>query len=107
MVKPAALRQKTVGTRVTAEEYAKLEAAAGGRNLSEWVRDVLFAASVPAKATPAEEAILSEVLASRSLMLTLLFKVANGQALTEDEMRQLIADVDAKKSKKAQERLSR
>jgi hypothetical protein len=104
VVKPV-IRNKSVGTKVTEEEYARLEDLAGGRPMGEWVREVLLAAAAPIRATPAEEAILGEVLAARSLMLTLLFKVANGQALTEEEMRQLIAEADAKKTKKAQERL--
>lgn len=59
--------------KVTAEEHAALEARAhaAGRSLSEWVRAVLLA-------QPEEGAspmLLSEVLALRSLMLTLMFKV--------------------------------
>jgi hypothetical protein len=39
-------------------------------------------------------------------MLRLFFKVANDQAITEAEMRALIADVDEKKHKKALDRLA-
>jgi hypothetical protein len=40
MVKPV-LRRKSIGTKVSEEEYARLEALAGGRAMSEWVREVL------------------------------------------------------------------
>jgi len=42
MVKPS-LRTKSIGTKVTEEEYAKLEltAQAGGKTLGEWCREVI------------------------------------------------------------------
>jgi len=42
MVK-AALRTKSIGTKVTEEEYARLEELAGltGQSMSEWVRTIL------------------------------------------------------------------
>jgi hypothetical protein len=40
-VKPV-FRRKSIGTKVSEEEYAKLETLAGGRALSEWVREVLL-----------------------------------------------------------------
>jgi hypothetical protein len=41
MVKPV-FRRKSIGTKVSEEEYARLEALAGGRATSEWVREVLL-----------------------------------------------------------------
>ena len=38
MVKPV-FRRKSIGTKVSEEEYARLEALAGGRAMSEWARD--------------------------------------------------------------------
>ncbi|MGH9447260.1 MAG: hypothetical protein ACRD3O_16215 [Terriglobia bacterium] len=35
MVKPV-FRRKSIGTKVSEEEYARLEALAGGRAMSEW-----------------------------------------------------------------------
>jgi hypothetical protein len=37
MVKPV-FRRKSIGTKVSEEEYAQLEALAGGRAMSEWAR---------------------------------------------------------------------
>lgn len=66
------LRTKSVGTKVSEEEFAMLEARAqaAGRTLSEWVRDVLLA--VPT--TEGEligEVALGELLALRTLLLNL------------------------------------
>lgn len=105
MVKPAAPRNKSVGTKVTDEEYAQLEVLAGARSLSEWVREVLLEAVEREKATPAEETVLAEVLALRTILLNVLFKLANGEAITAQEMQQLIDRADADKLKKALERL--
>jgi hypothetical protein len=41
MAKPV-IRRKSIGTKVSEEEYAQLEALAGGRALGEWVREVLL-----------------------------------------------------------------
>jgi len=41
MVKPV-FRRKSIGTKVSEEEYARLEALAEGRALGEWVREVLL-----------------------------------------------------------------
>jgi hypothetical protein len=41
MVKPV-YRRKSIGTKVSDEEYARLEALAGGRAMSEWAREVLL-----------------------------------------------------------------
>jgi len=43
MLKPS-LRTKSIGTKVTEEEYARLEdlAGAAGQSMSEWVRTILL-----------------------------------------------------------------
>ncbi len=41
MVKPV-FRRKSIGTKVSEEEYAQLQALAEGRAMSEWVREVLL-----------------------------------------------------------------
>jgi hypothetical protein len=45
MVKPS-LRTKSIGTKVTDEEYVELERAAqtGGKTLGEWCREVMLVA---------------------------------------------------------------
>jgi hypothetical protein len=48
MVKPS-FRTKSIGTKVTEEEYAKLEltAQAGGKTVGEWCREVMLASANP------------------------------------------------------------
>lgn len=105
MVKPV-IRNKSVGTKVTEEEYAQLEALAGGRSMGEWVRETLLETVSRTKATPAEEAILAEVLGLRTLFLNMVFKLAKGEAATVAEMQAWIDRADAEKERKAAERLA-
>jgi hypothetical protein len=62
MVKPI-LRTKSIGTKVTEEEYSRLEAQAStsGRNMSEWVRDVLLAELESKAAEGTEATVLAEL----------------------------------------------
>ncbi len=106
----APLRTKSIGTKVSAEEFAALEATARAADmtLSEWVRAVLLAA--PGVELPDDDAALAgrvtlaEVLALRTLFLNLQFRQAQGP-MTEAEMRGLIERADAVKGERARERL--
>ena len=106
----APLRTKSIGTKVSEEEFAALEASARAADmtLSEWVRAVLLAA--PGVELPDDEAALAgrvtlaEVLALRALFLNLQFRQAQGP-MTEVEMRGLIERADAVKGERARERL--
>jgi hypothetical protein len=106
MVKPAALRSKSVGTKVTEEEYSRLEALAGGQSMSEWVRDVLLRAGEREAVWPADETLLSEVMVLRTILVNTIYKLVRGEPIEEDSFRQLIAVADAKKRATAQERLA-
>ena len=106
MVKPT-LRSRSIGTKVTEEEYARLEALAAGQSMSEWARETLLRAGDRRGPSPAEEALLAEVLALRTILLNALYKIGSGQLLSADEMQQLIDRADADKLKKAGDRLSR
>jgi len=113
MVKPP-LRTKTIGTKVSEEEYLQLERAAQAtkKTLSEWCRDVMLARAngqAPRNTQPNDagtsRALMAELVALRTILLNVLYKQANGKSLTEEEMRQLIKRADADKLKKAVERL--
>ena len=112
MVKPS-LRTKSIGTKVTEAEYAELERAArtGGKTLGEWCREVLLANvnGHGLKAQPhggsESEALMAELVALRTILLNVLYKQANGERLTAEEMQRLIERADADKLKKAAERL--
>lgn len=109
MVKPSPLRTKTISTKVSEEEQAQLEslAQAEGQSLAEWVRDTLLARAEAAAGptTSAEQILLSEQLALRTILLNVLYKLANGEAISAQQMQQLIDRADADKLRKAAERL--
>lgn len=102
----AVLRTKSIGTKVSDEEYAQLEklAEARGLTLSEWLRELALAELI---AHPAEQIILAEVLALRMLYLNTVQILGQKGTLTTEELRKLIERVDREKQAKAQERLGR
>lgn len=110
MVKPP-LRTKTVGTKLSEEEFAQLEAAARerGLTLSEWCRTVLLA-NVNGHASNADsvatgQALMAELVALRTILLNLHFRIAKGEPITAEAMQEIIARADAGKVRNARERL--
>ena len=95
-------RTKCISTKVTDEEYARLEALAGEQTISEWVRSVLLKAAEPC----AEPVLLAELLALRAILLNLHFAVCSGEPVTADMMRRLIDRADQDKIQHAHERLA-
>ncbi|MBY0507036.1 MAG: hypothetical protein K2X03_24175 [Bryobacteraceae bacterium] len=105
----AAARTRSVGTKLTEEEFARLEslAAAAGQSVSEWARSALLAATTP---TPVglstnpnpnnqnQDAVLGEVRALRAIVLNLFFDLANGEEITVESVKEIIAKADAKKA---------
>ena len=65
------LRAKTLGTRLTLEELAEVEAAAkqSGKNVAEWLREVALRAARPSP--DVNELLLGEIAATRYLVLNL------------------------------------
>ena len=102
-------RTKSVGTKITEEEYVRLEARAAGSGLTvgEWCREVLLEAAgrPPSLASPTEEALLSEVLALRTILLNLFYDLASGEAPSRERMQALIEKADGEKQQKARARL--
>lgn len=82
LLKPP-LRIKSVSTKVSEEEFAALVARARARKLtlSEWVRAELMEPR-GAESGAANEVLLGEVLALRSILINLLFSVSEGKPLT-------------------------
>jgi hypothetical protein len=120
MVKPPT-RTKSIGFKVSEDEYAQLETAAqrSGQSLGEWCREAAVLASgngePPQAATGPggagvqadfANALMAEVVALRAILLNVLFKVANDQPLTAEEMQRLIDRADADKLTTARERLA-
>src|SRR5277367_672616 len=106
-MKPAS-RTKSVGTKVTEAEYARLEACAcqEGLSISEWCRNVLLERTSGDRHTEAQRIMLAEILALRTILLNLHFAVARAEIITADAMQAIIERADRDKVKKALERLS-
>jgi hypothetical protein len=73
--------------------------------LSEWVRDVLLASSPGAGAEAADQVLLAELLALRTILINLLFSVSKGEPVTPEQMQALIERADKDKMRRALERL--
>jgi hypothetical protein len=96
------LRTKGLSTKVTEDEYARFERLADGETLSEWTRATLLKATT----TPSADPVLAELLAFRTIVLNLLFRIANDQPVTAEEMQALIDQADGDRVRRAQERLA-
>ena len=97
------LRPRSLGTKLTEVEYARVEAAAlkAGVGLSEWCRRAVLEFAERDGSQPAEKVILGELLSLRSVLLSVVFQMSKGQTLSEEEMRRLIERADREKHNKA------
>jgi len=102
------IRTRTVGCKMTDNEYERLAAVAegDGMTLGEWVREVLLERVDGRKPSVIEETLLAEVLALRTILLNVHFTVAKGEAITAEGMQEIIERADAGKTKKAIDRLA-
>src|ERR1700722_13527051 len=100
-------RTKSVGTKVTEAEYARLEACAceEGLSISEWCRNVLLERTERERPTETQKVTLAEILALRTILLNLHFAVARAETIPADAMQAIIERADRDKVKKALERL--
>ena len=99
----ASRRTKSIGTKVTPEEYDRIHALAGDQPISEWVRAALLNA---ADASPVDSVVLAELLALRTILLNLHFHLCSGSPVTADTMQRLIERADQDKQQQAETRLT-
>ncbi len=94
MVKPP-LRTKSIGFKVSEEEYAQLETAAqaSGQTLGEWCRQMILGASDAAAHDPA----LAEIIGVRLLLVNVLGPVAAGEKVTPERFNQLLDQISEMK----------
>jgi hypothetical protein len=97
------LRTRSVGTKLTEDEYALVTAACPEPNLSDWIRRALLAA---VRTQPTERVIVAELLALRAIVLALHFSIVSGERLTAERLHTLIDRADGDKLFKAEERLA-
>jgi len=103
MVKPP-LRTKSIGFKVSQEEYAQLEAAAqaSGRTLGEWCREAILRGGGAASDDPA----LAEIVGVRLLLVNVLRPLAAGEKLAPeafDKMLDQISEVKHELAAKLQQ----
>ncbi len=98
------LRNKSIGTKVSEDEFGQLEKLAEerGLTLSEWLREL---ALTELTAHSADEIILAEVLAVRMLFLNTVQALGKKGEVTTEQLRKLIERVDGEKQAKAAARL--
>jgi hypothetical protein len=103
----ASRRTKSIGTKVTPEEYTRIQTLAGEQPVSEWVRAALLRAGDPPapEATALAETVLAEILALRAILLNLHFHVCSGAPVTAEAMQRLIERADNDKQQQAEARL--
>ena len=103
------LRAKTVGCKVTESEHALIEAVAQRKNksVSDWCRESLIACAAAENGADPTTTVLGELLALRTIVSTVLFRIANGQKIEEEQMSTLIKKADESKRHRADELLNR
>ena len=85
-------RTRSIGTRFTSDEEKELKAAAAasGSFVAEWAREVLLCA---ARTKHFDAAVITEVVALRMLVSTVLRSIALKETLTPDAFTQILSDV--------------
>jgi hypothetical protein len=96
---------------MTESEYTQLAAVAEreGVTLGEWCREVLLAHANAAQGvvvTAAEQALLAEVVALRTILLNALYKLAPQEDLTDQDLDRLIERADKERFQRAKERFA-
>src|SRR5260370_38901145 len=101
-------RPASVETMLGKGRYAELEAAAADKQLSisEWSRQALQAAANVVQGSPAEKAILAEVIALRTIVANLIYAFTSEGKVAAEQMRAFIDRADGTKGKRATEILS-
>ena len=101
-------RTRSVGTKVSDEEYARLEACASEKGLSVggWSRDVLLAAAGGVQSSLTEQTLLAEVIALRIIVSNVVFALSSEGKVTSEQMRTIIDRAEKTKAKRALDLLS-
>jgi hypothetical protein len=110
MPDPSLFRSKTIGVRVTEDDYARLQvlADAEGKTVGEWCRDVLsgLAQNPGGKPKPIDQALLAEVIALRTIVANLTYAFTSEGKVTREQMLAVIDRADKTKLKRAAELLA-
>ncbi len=96
-------RTKGLSTKLTDDEYAELERAAGTQTLGTWAREALL---LVARRSPAEAVVMAEVVALRTILLNWHYAQCAGEAVTAERMQQLIERADRDRFARAAARMA-
>jgi hypothetical protein len=101
-------RTHSIGTKVTEEEFTRLQACAAERGLSvsEWCREVLLDSTNNTHSSPTEQIVLAEVIALRTIVANLIYAFTSDGKVTRDQMVAFIERADKSKLKRAADLLS-
>jgi hypothetical protein len=96
MVKPP-LRTKSIGFKVSEEEYAQLETAAQAsrQTLGEWCREAILRGG--ASNAAAQDPALAEIIGVRLLLVNVLQPMAAGETVTAERFGQLLDQISEAK----------
>jgi hypothetical protein len=96
-------RTKTIGVRVTVEDYDRLRSMASshGKLLGEWCRDILLYAVRHPEGTGFHQALLGEVIALRRIVFDVTYCLATDQPITSAAMKAIWKDAEASKRSQA------
>ena len=94
-------RSRSLGTKLTVREERELVLAAerDGKSASEWARDVLLEAA----RRPNEDALFTELVATRMLMVNLFKPLILGKQVSQDWITEAMAAVRREKRKAARD----
>ena len=103
MVKPP-LRTKSIGFKVSEEEYAVLETAAqaSGRTLGEWCREVILRGG-----SASNDPALAEIVGVRLLLVNVLRPLAAGEKLAPEAFDKMLDQISEVKHELAAKLRSR
>jgi len=102
-------RTRTVGVRVTEPEYLALEGEAwnAGKTLADWARDQILSHRTVANGARLQERTVTELVGIELLLINALPPLLRGERMPPERVETLLKQVQATKSRKAQELLAK
>jgi hypothetical protein len=88
------------------KQQRRPQAASGASGAARWCSGVAGRPNQRGPSGAEAQALMAELVALRAILLNVLFKLANGERPTADEMQSLIDRADSDKLSKARARLA-
>ena len=102
-------RTRTIGVRVTEQEYVALEAEAWktGKTVADWARDQILGRPGFHSAGSLDGHLFTELVGIQLLLMNTLGPLLRGERLTAEQLDAVLRQVQSAKARKAQELLTR